>query len=212
MRTDDLINALVADLTVSKIRPLGLLLGAVALGLAIAAILFFSWIGLRPDIGPALESLRFLFKLAACLSLAATAVGLLSRISRPGIEAGPWIAALAAVPALLAVAVAGELAVTPRAEWWSRLVGSNAALCLTLVPLLSIGPLACLLWALRHCAPTRPGLAGALAGFAASGVGAAFYASHCPDDSPLFVATWYTIAAGLVALWGHLLGSRCLRW
>ena len=38
---------------------------------------------------------------------------------------------------------------------------------------------------------------------------ATLYASHCTDDSPLFVATWYTIATALVAAVGALAGSRC---
>src|SRR5258708_8799527 len=38
------------------------------------------------------------------------------------------------------------------------------------------------------------------------------YASHCTDDSPLFVATWYTIATVLVTAIGALAGSRVLRF
>ena len=37
-------------------------------------------------------------------------------------------------------------------------------------------------------------LAGAIAGIAASGIAAAFYALDCADDSPLFVCTWYPLA------------------
>jgi hypothetical protein len=43
-------------------------------------------------------------------------------------------------------------------------------------------------------------------------VGATLYASHCTDDSPLFVATWYSIATALVAAIGALAGSRMLRF
>jgi hypothetical protein len=55
-------------------------------------------------------------------------------------------------------------------------------------------------------------LAGATAGLAAAGIGALLYASHCQDDSPLFMATWYVIATVIVALIGALLGTRFLRW
>jgi hypothetical protein len=81
-----------------------------------------------------------------------------------------------------------------------------------LIPFLAIGPLACLLIALRYGAPAYPGLAGAIAGIAASGIAAAFYALDCADDSPLFVATWYTLATVAVAAAGYLAGSRLLRW
>jgi hypothetical protein len=50
------------------------------------------------------------------------------------------------------------------------------------------------------------------AGLLAGGMGAALYAMHCPDDSPLFVATWYGLAIAVVATLGAVLGSRVLRW
>jgi hypothetical protein len=43
-------------------------------------------------------------------------------------------------------------------------------------------------------------------------IAATFYASNCTDDSPLFVATWYPLAIGIVVLAGYVAGSRCLRW
>ena len=47
---------------------------------------------------------------------------------------------------------------------------------------------------MRAGAPQHPGWTGALAGAASAGIAAFLYASHCPDNSPLFVATWYPIA------------------
>ena len=41
---------------------------------------------------------------------------------------------------------------------------------------------------------------------------AAFYAAHCPDDSPLFVAAWYSLAVALVAAVGAATGRLTLRW
>ncbi|MCL2429688.1 MAG: NrsF family protein, partial [Alphaproteobacteria bacterium] len=61
-------------------------------------------------------------------------------------------------------------------------------------------------------APRSPGLAGAAAGLAASGAAVVLYASHCPDDSPLFVAVWYSSAIAIVAAAGFLAGARLLRW
>jgi len=57
MRTEDLINALVADLTVSKASFRRILVGGMALGSVIAAVEFLFWIGVRPDIGDAMEPL-----------------------------------------------------------------------------------------------------------------------------------------------------------
>ena len=93
-----------------------------------------------------------------------------------------------------------------------RMVGKNAWNCLTSIPLMSLPLLAAALLGLRHGAPTRPALAGAIAGLLSAGLAATLYASHCTDDSPLFVATWYTIAAALVTAVGALAGPRVLRF
>jgi hypothetical protein len=45
-----------------------------------------------------------------------------------------------------------------------------------------------------------------------AGLAATLYAAQCTDDSPLFVATWYTIATAMVAAIGALAGSRLLRF
>ncbi len=93
-----------------------------------------------------------------------------------------------------------------------RLVGQQYRDLPDVYSLIGIGPLAVFLLALRHGAPTRPGLAGTVAGLLAGGLAATFYAAHCTDDSPLFVATWYSIAvAGLAAL-GGIIGRRVARW
>jgi hypothetical protein len=66
--------------------------------------------------------------------------------------------------------------------------------------------------ALRNAAPANPGLAGAIAGLASAGIAATLYASHCVDDSPLFVMTWYSLAIGVVTLIGYFAGRRWLAW
>jgi hypothetical protein len=110
------------------------------------------------------------------------------------------------------VSVIAELLAMPESSWGPRLVGDNARDCVVLIPFLAIGPLACLLIALRQGAPARPGLAGLVAGLAASGIAATFYAANCSDDSPLFVATWYPAASAAVVLTGYLAGSKLLKW
>lgn len=91
-----------------------------------------------------------------------------------------------------------ELVALPPRSWIGHLVGQNARFCVTLVPLFSIGPLICIFAALRKGAPTYPLLTGAVAGLAARGICATFYAANCTDDSPLFVATWYPLATPII--------------
>jgi hypothetical protein len=212
MKTDDLIRALSADVGAKSPSIEVAATFALAGGIAVTASIFFAAIGFRPDLAQALESVRFLYKFVVVLSITMPAVALCVRLARPDANIGAWGLGLALTPALLVLGVAAELLSTPSMLWGARLVGTNMPLCLTIIPMLSIGMLAGLFLTLRHGAPTRPRLAGGLAGLAAGAVAALFYASNCTDDSPLFVATWYTIAIGSVAMAGSLLGPKLLKW
>jgi hypothetical protein len=97
------------------------------------------------------------------------------------------------------------------ADWDARLFGRTSLMCAPLIVALSAAPLAALLAAMRAGAPDRPPLAGALLGLAAAGLGASVYALHCPEDSPLFLAAWYSLAALSAAAAGAACG-RWLRW
>ncbi|QGM97456.1 NrsF family protein [Methylocystis parvus] len=212
MKTDDLINALVADAATRKPRLGRVFAGALVAGTVVSALIFFLWIHPRADFLQAATTARFMFKFIVTSLLAISAFGLTMRLARPGAPQGLWGAAWLAAPALLLLAVIAELYVSPPTLWAPRLIGVNARFCLALIPLLSIAPLAGALLALREGAPTRPRLAGAFAGLLAGAIAATLYAAHCTDDSPLFVAAWYSIAIAIVTLAGALIGSRFLRW
>lgn len=113
---------------------------------------------------------------------------------------------------LLAVAIGSEAMMAPAMPMTMRLVGKNSRWCMSAIPAMSLPLLAGALFGLRHGAPSRPALAGALAGLLSAGLAATLYASHCTDDSPLFVATWYTIATAIVTAIGAAVGSRVLRY
>ncbi|MGV8937370.1 MAG: NrsF family protein [Allorhizobium sp.] len=213
MQTSDLINALKADAPKRPPLPLGRIWWAAIVAATIfAAIAFFVLLGPRPDVSAAAHTVRFLFKFAVTLSLAVTAFCLLRTLSRPGSDAkaiAPW---LILTPVLVGAAVLTELFVVPADQLLTVWRGSNAVLCMTFIPVIGLAPLGVFLAALSYGAPTRPTFAGAVAGLLAGGLAATFYAAHCPDDSPLFVATWYSIAiVGLAGL-GAILGRRIARW
>lgn len=212
MKTDDLITRLSSSQQAPQSSP------AVTLGWAIVAAIVFVptavllSIGLRPDFAAAALTWRFDMKFVVTLTLSASAFFLLRNAIYPeGLERAPlWI--VLAAPALLLGAVIFELAVLPAAAWKAALVGSNWLHCLIAVPLFGFVPLALALWALRLGATTRPVLTGFLAGLLAGGIGATFYAMNCPDDSPLFVVTWYPIGIlGLGAV-GAVAARQLLRW
>lgn len=214
MRTDDLIAALAADGATSEAGPTpprGVAL-ALALGGAAVAAIFFAALGPRHDLAASGALAATAAKCGLALLLALAAAGAALRLARPGARPGVAVAALFIVPLALGVWAAVEFATLGAAGWSRRLVGTNALHCLMLIPAFALIPLAGLLAALRRGAPTRPALAGAAAGVAAAGVGALFYALNCTDDSPLFIAAWYSLATAMVAGLGALAADRLLRW
>lgn len=212
MKTDDLIAAISADAGTPR-APIGRLvwLGAGA-GTLAAAVLFFALLPVRPDMMDAMATPRFLFKWAFTLTLLATAMALILQLARPQPVPRLQLLALLAAPLVLAAGVGSELISLPSSDWMSTMVGTNAVGCMVLIPLLSALPLAVMIIALRQGAPAWPALAGAVAGLVAAGIAATFYATHCQNDSPLFMAAWYAMATAIVAAAGALLGARLLRW
>jgi hypothetical protein len=137
---------------------------------------------------------------------------LVVRMSRPGASLAAPLSLIGLVLVLLAGAIGIELLTVSSDQWVERWIGSNALVCLTFISLIGVAPLTVVMAALRYGAPTRPGMAGAAAGLLAGGVAATFYAAHCTDDSPLFVATWYSIAIGLLMIVGFISGRLFVRW
>jgi hypothetical protein len=212
MKTDDLISLLARDNT--RFAPdlrMRLAIGALS-GAAISLAILIFYYGIRHDLSALTSNWRVMVKYAVALSFALSAAILSLRLSQPFPPSlRDWLLLLPA-PLILAVACIGELAATPPEDWWRRAIGLYTVPCLVSVPLLSAAPLIGIIWALRKGAPASATQAGLGAGGMAAGMGAAIYALHCPDDSPLFLALWYVAATALVmgvALSG---GRRFLRW
>lgn len=211
MKTPDLINALVADGRHEP--PPGATLARLLLPACLASCAaLLATAGLRPDIALAATTPRVLFKWMLAVALVCFAAGASLRVARPGASLQGWRVALLATAAMLVAGIAVELVLLPREQWAAQARGENATWCLRMIPLLAAAPLAAILIALHRAAPTRPALAGAIAGLLAGAAGAALYSLHCTDDSPLFVANWYGLAIAIVVGIGALLGKRVLRW
>jgi hypothetical protein len=212
MDTDQLIRSLAADNS-HRARPVGFVLMLALLAAApVSVAMFFAELGVRPDVMTAMRNPFFDLKFAVTLALAISAIAVSLHLSRPeaSLRGFGW---MLLVPAgLLVAGISGEMMMPQRLPMMTRLMGRNSMVCLTTIPLMALPMLAAALFGLRHGAPTRPAIAGAIAGLVSAGLAATLYASHCSDDSPLFVATWYTIATALVAAIGALAGSRVLRF
>lgn len=212
METDRLIRTLAADGARPAVPMVRAWTVAVLAAVLVAAVVFSLSIGPRPDIATAAETPRFMFKFVATLALFATALAVVGALARPGMSARSVLPMLLVAPALLLIAVGFEMMVLPADQLRESWIGNNAMICMTFIPLIGLGPLVAFLLVLRHGAPTRPTLAGAVAGLVAGGLAATFYAAHCTDDSPLFVATWYPLAIALLASAGALAGRFVVRW
>ena len=212
MQTDQLIRTLAAD-SAHRAPPVGLVLTlALLAGAAVSAAMFFATLGVRPDVMTAMHNPFFDLKFVVTLALAISAIAVSLHLSRPEALLRGWALLLLIPAGLLAAGIGTEMILPQRLPMMTRLIGSNSRICMTAIPLLSLPLLAAALIGLRHGAPARPALAGALAGLLSAGLAATLYAAHCTDDSPLFVATWYTIATALVSAIGALAGSRVLRY
>lgn len=214
MKTNDLINALAQDHSaLPQPQPLRwTFLQAMTAGFGVAAVTFALTLGIRNDAASAILTWRYDFKFVFTLTLAITSAWFVWQLARPAADPRSAGLAMAAAPVLLSAAVLLELWAVPESAWLPRAMGSNSVACLISITLLSLAPLAAAFYALRRGAPLRPGLAGAAAGLLASALGAMLYAMHCPDDSPLFGAIWYTAAMALVACAGAVAGRSWLRW
>lgn len=90
--------------------------------------------------------------------------------------------------------------------------GKSITACLTIIPALALAPLAASLYVMRGAATTSATAAGGLLGFASAGMAILAYGLFCTEDSPVFVATWYSLAALIAAVVGAALGRILLRW
>jgi hypothetical protein len=212
METDQLIRTLAAD-NAHRARPVGFVLTLALVAAApVSVAIFFAGLGVRPDVMTAMHNPFFDLKFAVTLALAISAIAVSLHLSRPEASLHGWAWLLLIPAGILAAGISGEMMMPQRLPMMTRLVGSNSRVCMMAIPLMSLPLLAAALFGLRHGAPARPAVAGAVAGLLSAGLAATLYASHCTDDSPLFVATWYSIATAVVAAIGALAGSRVLRF
>jgi hypothetical protein len=212
METDQLIRTLAAD-TRERPWPVGLVLAVALLAAGVVSIAMFSAaLGVRPDVMSAIHNPFFDLKFVVTLALASSAIVVGLHLSRPEATLRGW-AWLLLIPLLfLAGGIGCEMLLPQPVPMMTRMIGKNWSVCLVAIPALSLPLLAAALIGLRHGASTRPAVTGAIAGMLSAGLAATLYASHCTDDSPLFVATWYTIGTALLAVIGAVAGARVLRF
>lgn len=151
-------------------------------------------------------------KLVYAMSVLTFGWVLLKQLARPlsDVRASLW--GLLLVVLVMAGFGVSDLTAASSDQYDDLLRGHTWLMCSMSILLFSLPALAAALWMLRSMAPTRLRLAGFAAGIFAGAQGALGYCIVGPDDSPLFVAIWYTLGIALSGLLGMLLGPRVLRW
>ena len=211
--TDELIERLAQDVKPVRSRAMErLLIGAVLLSGLVAGLAMLMWLGMRPDMPTAAETMMYWTKFFYTLGLAVLGGAATLVLARPGGRTSwPWLGAigllaLVLVGAFLQMAWAGPGQMMPLVIGDTFLIGPWRIMVLALPVLLAA------ILALRRMAPTRPALAGFAAGIMAGGTGAWVYSFACAENGIMFVALWYTLGILLVAGLGAALGRVFLKW
>ncbi len=185
---------------------------AIGWGALAALLLMMSLLGLRPDLGYAMQLPMFWVKLAFAGSLSALSVLAAVRLSRPGVRLA-WLPVALAAPLFalwaLAAIVLGRAEPALRGQLF---FGQTWKSCPFLIAMLSVPLFIGCLWAMKGLAPTRLRLAGAAAGLAAGTSGAVVYCLHCPEMEAPFLGFWYVLGMLIPAAAGALVGPSVLRW
>jgi hypothetical protein len=210
VRTEDLVRTLAADAPAAPTRPLApRLLIATAICVAAWLAVMIPMYGMPAEAAP---QGWFWMKNAYSAVLALAGLVAVTRLARPGGRMGwaPWLA-LAAI-AWLAMMAAHETMTATQGQMAALWLGQTWTVCAVRIMVFSIPTFAASFWFLRRMAPTRPGLAGAAAGFFAGAVGAATYGLYCQESAAAFVVAWYSLGIAVCAGIGAGLGRWLLRW
>lgn len=209
--TDGLIMGLARQAGGSRVagpRTFRTILVAAALGsLGISVALVLALVGVRPDFAAAVHRAPFVYKIVSMLALSLGGLVLASRAALPG---SGRLTLTAFLPVVLVLAFRAATDHSGLSVMGNSDISVQA--CVLTILGVSLPPLAILLGVLRVGAPTRPALAGAVAGTLSGALGATAYALACRNDAGLFVAIWYPLAILVMAVVGAAIGRRVLAW
>jgi hypothetical protein len=210
---DELIDRLTDELTPMPRHTLALrLLGWTAAGVAVAAVLMLTWLGMRTDLMDAAGTMMFWSKFAFTGIFAVLGGIAALHLSRPGgsmARVAVWIVGLIA---LMGIGGIVQMLIMGPDHMRTLTLGGSALLCPFYIVALSVPVYATTILGMRRAAPTNPTLAGFAAGLLAGGAATWVYAFHCTESGMPFVTIWYTLGVLIVAGLGALIGRFALRW
>lgn len=213
MSSERLVDELVAGLAPVCCRTLrrnGLLLALLG---AIEVALYVMLGAGRHDMGMAMAMPSFWWKLASLGLL--TVVGMVTAVRsfdpaaspRPGLRLAAWLIGLAFVAGwIVDAAASGGGPLIARLEW------RRGVDCMIAILILSVPMIVALGVMMRNGASTDRRGSALAAGLASAAWGAFLFVFQCPHDDAFYVAVWYSLGCGVVALLSRLVLPRLTRW
>ncbi len=213
VRTDELIDLLAVDSgPVARGAPERRLSLVAAAGALVAGALVLAWLGLRPDLGLAVQGGFFWIKAAFTAALAACFYTATRRLARPEHSAPVALTMAAIVFAGFAAIAAAQFSHLDPAGQVAALKGGSWTVCSRNIFVLGAPTTLMTLLVLRGLAPTKPILAGLVGGLFSGALAATVYGLHCPEATFIFVSLWYSLGMLGCGLLGAVLGRWMLRW
>ena len=211
-KNDEFIEALVSDLTPVHRHALRMRLAlAIVVGVIGAAAALLISLPFRPHLHQVTVAAFWVKFLYTAILMSATIVAL-ERVARPDGSTGSMVRVLVVAFAIVVLLAVVQLALSPASSYPGLIVGYSASFCPFLIVAFGIPAFCANMWFLRRAAPTRPVLAGFVAGACAGGVGGWVYSWACVENGIPFIAIWYTLGILLSGLFGSLVGKVSLRW
>jgi hypothetical protein len=215
MKTDQLVDDLVADLKPVRTRNLAGEAGLLAL-LVVVEFGVFRLFGMgHAHMGEAMASMpSFLWKLASLAILALVSVVVALRSLDPARSSHRGLGVIAALVALILLAgwVVDATTVHATRPFWQRLEIADGLQCMLSILILSIPPIVLLGWLMRRAAPTDLRGSALAVGIAGAALGAFLFVFACPHSDPFYVAVWFVLGCAMVAIIGRLALPRINRW
>lgn len=213
MNTDDLIEALACD---ARRVPAGRagrrVVCCAGMALGTAAVVVWLTLGLRPDLGAALDDVSFLMRQVYTLSIAGFGALFLLRLGQPGAPLRLPLIGLAVTGIMILIAVIAEQSALSGPSHIDAWLGQSWRSCTLRVVAISLAAGPFLFFAARRLAPGRPTLAGFAAGLVAGAAAASAYGLYCPEVTVSFMASWYSLGMVLAGGIGAVAGRFLLRW
>ncbi len=211
-KNDELIEALVSDLTPVRRHALRMRLAlTIIVGVVGAAAALLVSLTFRPHLHHVTVAAFWVKFLYTAILMSATIVAL-ERVARPEGSIDRMVQVLALAFGVVVLLAIVQLGLSPASSYPGLIIGFSASFCPFLIVAFGIPSFCANMWFLRRAAPTRPALAGFVAGACAGGVGGWVYSWACVENGIPFIAIWYTLGILLSGVVGSLVGKVSLRW